>query len=407
MGDDFRRKMLLSHLGRANEILGGPSSEYEEESENDTLGSLSNFQDRSTNSHRSAMSILKIENKKKLNLSGDNNEEDSRLPSWKDFFDNNEIVELKQRNYRFNTYFTIPSIDEDELLKMKSIPFFVFHHGAGSSGLTFASLAKNLYKRLNGNCGSFSFDARGHSMTKPIDDTIKTDYNRASFIGDFVALFSSFFDKHLLDKTKLLSKISIILIGHSFGGSVCTFSFKEFMPMIRKYIEGVAMFDIVEEAAILALKEVDKFLQKTPNVFTSNKDAINWHIQHGLCKSKPSAEISVPALFKKSSSGKIVRITNLKSFVPYWDTWFKDLSKSFVALPTSKLLILAGNDNLDKDLIVGQMRGKYQLVVFQDSGHFIQEDTTAKAALTLIDFWKRNDSKNVVIQTNWGTPPQP
>lgn len=48
------------------------------------------------------------------------------------------------------------------------------------------------------------------------------------------------------------------------------------------------------------------------------------------------------------------------------------------------------------------MQGKYQLVVFQDSGHFIQEDSPIKTAITLIDFWKRNDSRNVVIKTNWG-----
>lgn len=89
--------------------------------------------------------------------------------------------------------------------------------------------------------------------------------------------------------------------------------------------------------------------------------------------------------------------------IPNLGTFCKiDLSHSFVGLPVSKLLILAGNENLDKELIVGQMQGKYQLVVFQDSGHFIQEDSPIKTAITLIDFWKRNDSRNVVIKTNWG-----
>jgi hypothetical protein len=37
-----------------------------------------------------------------------------------------------------------------------------------------------------------------------------------------------------------------------------------------------------------------------------------------------------------------------------------------------KLLVLAGTDRLDKPLTIGQMQGKYQLIVYPESGHSIQ-----------------------------------
>ena len=44
-------------------------------------------------------------------------------------------------------------------------PLFVTHHGAGSSGLSFAALAAEIRKLLPG-AGILSLDARGHGLTK-------------------------------------------------------------------------------------------------------------------------------------------------------------------------------------------------------------------------------------------------
>lgn len=53
--------------------------------------------------------------------------------------------------------------------------------------------------------------------------------------------------------------------------------------------------------------------------------------------------------------------------------WFLGLSKSFLEVRTARLLVLAGTDRLDKDLMLGQMMGKFQLVVIPGTGHMIQE----------------------------------
>lgn len=46
----------------------------------------------------------------------------------------------------------------------------------------------------------------------------------------------------------------------------------------------------------------------------------------------------------------------------------------FISVSAVKLLIIAGTDRLDKPLLIGQMQGKYQLVIMEGTGHNIHED---------------------------------
>lgn len=388
MSEDIQRQALLKNFQKAGKMLKINESDLEE----DQLGELPSI----TNSTRGNSSALK--SKDSENNSGINErvQEEKDIPNWSNFFTNNETVTIPGRNFTFNTYFKVP---KDLNADLKSIPIFLAHHGAGSTGLSFAPLAKTLEEELGSSFGFFSFDARGHGQSKPLDPSA-VSYYLDDFIMDFVELIVWYNEKYL--KSFDQSKLSLVLVGHSLGGSVCTNTFEHLPEYIRKKTIGVAMLDIVEEMAKFVLTKVDHFLAITPNVFGSVSEAIDWYQSHNYSKVKESAEISVPALFHKTKSGKIVRITNLASFKPYWDSWFNGLSAKFVSLPTSKLLILAGNDNLDKELIVGQMQGKYQLIVFRDSGHFIQEDVPRKCAISLVDFWRRSDNKNVAVKSNWG-----
>ena len=53
--------------------------------------------------------------------------------------------------------------------------------------------------------------------------------------------------------------------------------------------------------------------------------------------------------------------------------WFTGLSSKFLASRTARLLILAGTERLDKELMIGQMQGKFQLVVIPNVGHMVHE----------------------------------
>ena len=45
----------------------------------------------------------------------------------------------------------------------------------------------------------------------------------------------------------------------------------------------------------------------------------------------------------------------------------------FLSLSIPKLLLLAGVDRLDKDLMVGQMQGKFQMQILPLCGHAVHE----------------------------------
>ena len=388
-GGGLRKQVLLNHLQNIEEVIGDDTSDKSNEQGSYQANILNTLRRDKANTESSS-SIS--------NHSLSNGPQSEVCVTWDQFFTEKRFVQLPGRNYSFNYYCSPPDNYQNE----RSIPIFIFHHGAGSSGLTFASLCKTLYEKLDSKCGCFTFDARGHGETVLCDtsNNIQNSYERNAFVDDFVSFINFVFDNYLAHLS--LENVSIILVGHSLGGSICTFTLEKLRYDIKRHVLGVAMLDIVEEAAIQALQRVQSFLFSTPNKFGSYQEAIDWHVNNGLSRLRTSAEISIPALFKKLKDGSVVRRTDLRMFSKYWDTWFVGLSHQFVIAPKCKLLILAGNDNLDKELIIGQMQGKYQLVVFQDSGHFIQEDCPMKCALTLIDFWKRNDNKNVVIKTDWG-----
>ncbi|KAH8870560.1 Protein phosphatase methylesterase 1 isoform 1 [Schistosoma japonicum] len=75
---------------------------------------------------------------------------------------------------------------------------------------------------------------------------------------------------------------------------------------------------------------------------------------------------------------------------PFWQEWFSGLSKLFLSIPEPKLLLLADADRLDKDLMIGQMQGKFQVQLFPRTGHAVQEDAPDRVAECLARFLVRN-----------------
>lgn len=142
-------------------------------------------------------------------------------------------------------------------------------------------------------------------------------------------------------------------------------------------------------------------------------------------RNRTSARVSVPSLIYHEDTPTDpakpwVWRTNLAETKPFWEDWFVGLSRKFLEARGGKLLLLAGTDRLDKELMIGQMQGlllvsplnsreelrilivingtgKYQLQVFPDAGHFIQEDQPARTAQILVDFYKRNDRSALVL----------
>ncbi|KAI9680007.1 MAG: Protein phosphatase methylesterase 1 [Caeruleum heppii] len=301
----------------------------------------------------------------------------------------------------FHVYITCPK---------NSGPLFVTHHGAGTSGLSFGVLMAELRKILP-DAGMLSLDARGHGDTvsrasegdQPTEGAATLlDLSLDKLSSDLLAVI------HLVQAKMSWDALpEVILVGHSLGGAVVTDVAKR--GDLGAKVLGYAVLDVVEGSAMDALQSMQSYLSARPSSFGSVSEAIQWHIRSRTIRNLTSARTSVPALLTRlspSSSTDPSAIyswrTDLSSTQFYWDGWFGGLSSKFLSAPGGKLLLLAGTDRLDKELMIGQMQGKYQLQVFPDAGHFIHEDIPEKTAKVLVDFYRRNDRSSLVLPPKVG-----
>lgn len=297
------------------------------------------------------------------------------------------------------------------------------HHGAGSSGLSFAVCAEEIRKIIP-KAGILSLDARDHGSTEvgrmntaEGDDTnIETDLNLETLSRDLIFVIRETQSKMGWDNLP-----DIVLVGHSLGGAVVTDVAKN--GELGQKLLAYAVLDVVEGSAMDALQSMEKYLATRPTRFPSLSSGIEWHTRSRTIRNRTSARVSVPSLLyeeKETTSTDPSRPwlwrTNLNHTKPFWENWFIGLSRKFLEARGGKLLILAGTDRLDKELIIGQMQGsiipplfcldleadkecvgKFQLQIFPEAGHFIQEDQPAKTAQVLVDFYKRNDRSALVL----------
>ena len=204
----------------------------------------------------------------------------------------------------------------------------------------------------------------------------------------------------------------LVLVGHSLGGAVV--ADVAMGGELGGNVLGYVVLDVVEGSAIDALQSMQTYLSTRPSGFTSLAQGIEWQFvpptlpspfipppkpnltyplstRSRTIRNPTSARVSVPALLRSdttppessgdSSPSRPWRWrTDLAKTQPFWQGWFVGLSKKFLQARGGKLLILAGTDRLDRELIIGQMQGKYQLVVLPEVGHFLHEDAPGKTA---------------------------
>ncbi|OJJ62203.1 hypothetical protein ASPSYDRAFT_40822 [Aspergillus sydowii CBS 593.65] len=284
-----------------------------------------------------------------------------------------------------------------------SAPLFVMHHGAGSSGLSFATCAAEIRKILP-DAGILSPDARDHgstSVTRASEDgdaepeKVQLDLSLNTLNQDLL-----FVIRETQAKMGWEALPDIVLVGHSLGGAVITDVAKK--GELGAKLLAYAVLDVVEGSAMDALQSMETYLSTRPSRFPSVASGIEWHTRSRTIRNRTSARVSVPSLIYHEDTPTDpakpwVWRTNLAETKPFWEDWFVGLSRKFLEARGGKLLLLAGTDRLDKELMIGQMQGKYQLQVFPDAGHFIQEDQPARTAQILVDFYKRNDRSALVL----------
>lgn len=259
-------------------------------------------------------------------------------------------------------------------------PLFVMHHGAGSSGLSFAVVGSEIRKKLP-SAGILALDARGHGSTVTTGDA-PLDYSLETLRID---LFSAIRQTQQQMGWKELPPI--VLVGHSLGGAVVTDLAKSYA--LGNTLLGYAVMDVVEGSAMDALQSMTTYLSTRPTGFVSVQAGIDWHIRSRTIRNSTSARASVPALLTEMPGGSRPWKwrTNLAATEPFWSDWFIGLSRKFLEAKGGKMLILAGTDRLDKELTIGQMQG----TVLMTLGWTISRLTLAQAN-THCTFSQRRDT---------------
>lgn len=229
------------------------------------------------------------------------------------------------------------------------------HHGAGSSGLSFAALTSEIRKKLP-SAGVLSIDARGHGSTHVHPESPTLDLSLDTLSADLLYVIQQTKDRMSWDELPPL-----VLIGHSLGGAVVTDVARG--GKLGNAVLGYAVLDVVEGSAMDALQSMQKYLSTRPLGFPTLQSGIDWHIRSRTIRNSTSARTSVPALLTHDdemiSSRSWTWRTDLAATQPFWEGWFVGLSKKFLEARGGKLLLLAGTDRLDTELTIGQMQGMF------------------------------------------------
>ncbi|KAL2936471.1 Protein phosphatase methylesterase 1 [Bienertia sinuspersici] len=263
-------------------------------------------------------------------------------------------------------------------------------HGGGYSGLSFALSASKIKEKAR----VVAMDLRGHGKSVTDNDL---DLSIETLCSDVLAVLKIMYGD---------SPPAIVLVGHSMGGSVAVHvAAKKTLPSLA----GLVVVDVVEGTALASLVHMQKILSSRVKHFSSMEKAIEWSVRSGSLRNIDSARVSVPATLKYDEAKNWIRqkdrqrVKRIKDSTSMFTelVWkrlnnigeagrYEGLSEIFLSSPVPKLLLLAGTDRLDRTLTIGQMQGKYQMVVVRHTGHAIQEDVPDEFATLILNFISRN-----------------
>jgi protein phosphatase methylesterase 1 len=290
---------------------------------------------------------------------------------WSDYFAQEFYMEEDLAGggrAKFHVYVTPPATSK--------APLVVLHHGAGSSAMSFALMAKEIKKGMP-ELGILAVEARDHGSVVwdaegNIDNNLSVE-NLTQDLNDMLQLVEA-----KLGWTELPT---IVLVGHSLGGAVVTHMANS--GLLNKYLLGYAVLDVVEGSAMEALKHMQTYLASRPKHFPSLPAAVEWHIRSRTLRNPQSARASVPSLLLQGSDGRWAWRTELGSTEAYWENWFTGMSDKFLKGRGAKLLILAGTDRLDKELMIGQMQGMVPGVIVSASmeSNMLQVNSKCRSSL--------------------------
>ncbi|EFO63765.1 Protein phosphatase methylesterase-1 [Giardia lamblia P15] len=267
------------------------------------------------------------------------------------------------------------------------VPLIFFVHGAGFSGLSFGPLVKRVH--TEGFCAAL--DLRGHGLTINDDGTTAPGDSMTieNFVLDCKAVLDHLFTHVYKPANGDVQKKSILLCGHSLGGSIVARLAAELQEPYD--VQLCCLIDINETVAIGAIPNMMSVLRKKPLVFSSEEALVNWLLSSHTLSSRSSALFQAPGLIHGSqhpSPGRI--IADLINSNDNWRDWFVGLNDNFLSkYPGYKLLFIGGMEKLDKETEIAHMQGKLSIEVVPNSGHNLHEDNPNTVAFYFIKYLRR------------------
>eukprot|EP00922_Rhytidocystis_sp_ex-Travisia-forbesii_P052859 GHVS01078398.1.p1 GENE.GHVS01078398.1~~GHVS01078398.1.p1 ORF type:complete len:488 (+),score=74.56 GHVS01078398.1:57-1520(+) len=281
-------------------------------------------------------------------------------------------------------------------------PLLVLLHGGGHSAMSWALVAE----RMRPHLFVAAFDLRGHGESRCaceenlaidvlVDDATRlinhVFYNLSDYVrrcersqGD-----SQNISMRLLGPPRGIDPTcnGIVLVGHSMGGALAGhLAASGRIPNVL----GLVVVDAVEGTAIEALPVMRTFVRRLPRSFASPACAVRWALDSKTLLNAQSARLSIPSqLTQRANDQTWTWRCDLAATEPHWRGWFTGLSGAFLSARCPKMLVLAGHDRLDKQLMIAHMQGKFQLQVVLQSGHVIMEDQPEEVTQVLLDFARR------------------
>ncbi|KAL0456294.1 UNVERIFIED_CONTAM: protein phosphatase methylesterase 1 [Sesamum latifolium] len=280
---------------------------------------------------------------------------------WSDYFDQEDDVCIPDSENVFHIY-----------KAGTEGPVVFCLHGGGYSGLSFALSASKIKEKAQ----VVALDLRGHGKSSTDNDV---DLSIETLCNDVLAVLKTMYGD---------SPPAIVIIGHSMGGAVAVhLAAKKVLPSLA----GLVVVDVVEGTALASLIHMQKILSSRMQHFSTIEKAIEWSVKGGSLRNVESARVSIPGTLTYDDSRKCyTHRARLEETEQYWRGWYEGLSENFLSCPAPKLLLLAGTDRLDRTLTIGQMQGKFQMVVVRHTGHAIQEDVPDEFADLILNFISRN-----------------
>ncbi|XWS23311.1 hypothetical protein CRYUN_Cryun28dG0001600 [Craigia yunnanensis] len=229
-------------------------------------------------------------------------------------------------------------------------------------------------------------DLRGHGKSSTENDL---DLSIEAMCNDVFAVLKELYED---------SPPAIVLVGHSMGGSVAA-------KKTLHSLTGLVVVDVVEGTAMASLIHMQKILSNRMQHFSSIEKAIEWSVRGGSLRNIDSACVSIPTILNYDDSKKCYKLVlhirawgtilwlisldtaSKNAILPVYikALWLKCLEGFYLMCP-----VIASHSLSGRALTIGQMQGKFQMVVVRHTGHTIQEDVPDEFATLILNFISRN-----------------